>query len=374
MGDRFIAQRLTTGEFLDFDVELKEPVVSRDLSGPGGITGLVNPEKVIEQIAYDGRPVLDEWTTALYHERDGYIRAGGIVQNLEWQGSVFSIDAPGFCSYAAGQPILKHYRPKKWEDPVRVFRNIWNYLQSFPDSNIGLKVRGPDTYLILGDGEGPYNISKYEYRDAGQELENIAAISPFDFVETHKWTDSSKTAIDHTLQIGFPRIGMEREDLRFVQGENMVRFSTVALDGSRFANTTYVLGNGEGAAMIVGKAVRSDGRLRRAAVVPRKAASMGLANLYAREELRGRAMEYDISEVVVKDHPNAPIAAINPGDDIWTDIDVPHIGRTAMNLRVLSVQEASEDTGRAVIKTMRSSYFVYASATSPTGKNVLVTV
>lgn len=374
MTTRIIAQRIRTGEIVDRDVQIKQPAVTRELSGPGGITGRLEPE-LRQAIALDGRPILDEWSTALYYEDGGQIRGGGIVQTLEWQGPAMTVNAPGFCSYAAGQPIMKNYTPTAFEDPVKVFKKLWTYLQSQPRSNIGLHVNGPDTYLRLGDGAGPYNIKAWEYRDVGQELENIATVSPFDYVESHVWTDSSKTKVGHELKVGFPRIGRLREDLRLVQGENVVRISTVGLDGDRFANVTYVLGEGEGKAMIVGTAATGDdGRLRRAAVVARKAATKGLATVYARDELRGRALAYDISEVVIKKHPNAPFGSINPGDDILTDIDVPHLGHIRMNLRVLSITEGGEKPDEAILKTMRSDFFVYAPAASPTGKTVLVTV
>lgn len=373
MTRRVIAQRLLTGEFLDMDVPLSEVSDSRELSGPGFISGVINPARVNDR-AFDGKPILEEWSTALFLEEDGQIRNGGILESIDYQGPVASITCPGFSSYATGQPLVANYSPTKYEDPVRVFRNLWSYLQSLPNGNIGLKIHGPKTYLRLSDGEGPYNVMSYEYRDAGGELENIANIAPFDFVETHAWADANKRAISHDLTIGFPRLGGLRTDLRMVAGENVTRASTVALDGERFANHVYVLGNGEGAAMIVGAASVADGRLRRAAVVPRKAASKGLANTYSREELAARGMRYDVSEVVIREHPNARIAAIQPGDDINTSLDLPHLGWIDLPLRVLAVNRTDEEPGMATLKTMRSDFFTYAPRTSPTGKTMLVTL
>lgn len=371
---RVIAQRILTGQIIDRDVQIKQPVSTRELNGPGGIVGVVNPE-LRQAIALDGLPILDEWSTALYYEQDGQIRGGGIIQNLEWQGPVMTVTAPGFCSYANDCPIEKHYTPTAFEDPVKVFKKLWTYVQSFPNSNIGLHVTGPATYLRLGDGQGPYNIKRWENRDAGQELENIATVARFDFVEKHKWIDTAHTQVGHELQVGFPRIGRLRDDLSLVQGENIISRSVIALDGVRYANRVRVLGNGEGAAQIVGTASRNDTlKLRRTAVIDRPAGRQGLVNRYVANELRAREMAYDISEVVIRDHPNAPIGAINPGDDILADIDVPHLGHIQMKLRVLSIAEGGEDIGRATLRTMRSDYFVYEPATSPTGKTVLVTV
>lgn len=371
---RVIAQRLLTGEFLDWDLPLKETTTTRDLSGPGGIAGTLSPE-LRNAIALDGMPLIEEWSTALYVEDAGQIRAGGIVQNLEVQGNKQVVSAPGFASYPAGQPFVANYAPPAFQDPVKVFKSLWAYLQSFPDGDLGVQVVGDPTYLVLGDGAGPYNIAKHEYRDVGQELENIAQVCPFDYVESHAWNDEAHTSIGHKIEIGFPRIGRRRDDVRLAQGENITRISTVATDGNRFANTVYVLGNGEGAPMVVGLATTRDGRLRRATVVPRKAATQGLANVFARQELRGRELKFDISEVEIKEHPNTPIGAINPGDDVFVEVDLEHIGRTAMWLRVLSIEEFGNTPSRAVLKTMRSDFFVYASDTSPVpGKKVLVTI
>lgn len=374
MGTRIVAERVLTGEILHRDVPLRKYTGARTLSGPSDVSGTINPE-LQDQIAADGRPLLEEWSTALYEEVDGHIVAGGIIQTIEEKGPELAVTAPGFLSYPTEQPYLADYMPNQFEDPTVVWANIWKWLQDQPDGNLGLEVVGDHTYMILGDDAGPYSMLGYEYRDCGQELETIAAAAPFDYDEQHTW-DATHSRILHRARIGFPRLGRQRSDLRFAFGENLLDYATVAYDGARFANDVRVLGNGEGLGMIVGRASVRDGRIRRAITVPYKTFKQGLADTYAKRELQARAMLQDVSEITVKSvHANAVARSIQPGDDLLVEFNLQHSGRVKMWLRALSIQTSSETPDRTVIKTMRSDYFTYAAAENPNtnGEPYLVT-
>lgn len=372
---RVIAQRITTGDFLSWDLPLSGATHSRELGGPGGVNGQIAPE-LRHAIADDGRPLLEEWTTALYIEESGSIRHGGIVQSLSAEGSTLSVTAPGFMSYPTGVPIITDYLPEDFEDPVAAFRNLLAHLQAFPDGDIGLTVdAGASTYMVLSNGAGPYTIAGSEYRDYGNELNNIALATPFDFTETHEW-NGAHTAIDHSIKIGFPRLGGRRFDLRFAQGENIIGFSPVGADGAKFSNEVHVLGDNPGVGSPRAVSAVRDGRLRRPVVVTKKVDTDALAKVYADQERRTRELKVDIGEVQVREHPNAPLAAIQPGDDVYTEVEVPWFGEVAMWLRVLSVEQSIDQPGRATLKTQRSEAFAYASATNPSadGSPIVVTI
>lgn len=372
---RIIAQRVPTGELLDWNVPLGRQTTSRELSGPGGVFGAVETE-VLRSVADDGRPLLEEWSTALYVEEDGEIRAGGIIQKIDYEGPVKAVEAPGFLSYPEGIPFMDNYLPAQgYEDPTKVYENIWNHVQSFPDSNLGVRIDRPDTWMVLSSGSGPFTIRDHEARDCGDTLNSIAQACPFDFVEKHEWADDSRSRVDHKIEIGFPRLGRKRDDLRFTDSENIVSFSTITADGNRFANDVYVFGQGQGTSMRRSRAVKRDGRLRRATVVQLPAhGGQTYLNRLANRELLTRDLLHDISEVKITDSPNARISAIRPGDDVRVQVEVPWLGDVDLWLRVLAVDEAGEDPGRAVLKTQRSDFFAYSSAESPTGEKVAIQV
>jgi hypothetical protein len=371
---RVIAQRILTGQFLDWDIPLAGAMTIRELSGPGGISGKIAPA-LRHVLADDGRPLLEEWSTALFIEEGSLIRGGGIVQSLSADGGQLTVDAPGFSSYPNGVPITKNYLPGDFEDPTTAFKNLWAHLQSMTDSNLGMTVNNPPTYMKLSSGSGPFQAKSFEYKDYGVDLNNIATSTPFDYIERHAW-NAAHTGIDHSISIGFPRLGTRRLDLRFAQGENITFFSPVAADGARFSNEVHLLGGGEGSTMPAEVNAVRDGRLRRPVVVAKKAATPGLAVTYAAQERRARQLELDITQVQIREHPNAPIAAIQPGDDVYTEVEVEWYGPVRLWLRVLSIEESESNPGLATLKTQRSDFFVYASATnpSPDGQPVIITV
>lgn len=364
---RVLAQRLLTKEWLSWDVPLRDAGVTRTLSGPGAISGNITPE-LAQLKADDGRPLIEQWSTALYVEVDGRIRNGAIVTNVETSGASRAITSAGFSGYPTGIPYMDDYMPTTFEDPLTVFRNIWSYVQSFPDGNLGLVVDpSPSTWMRLGSGDGPYRISWFENKDCGQELENIAQSVPFDYLEHHSW-NGSRTDVNHFLEVGFPRLGARRDDLMFQGGMNVTAVSTVTHDGERFANDVYLLGPGEGRAMLRARASQPDGRLRRCAVIPYKHATQGFLDRRAPQELASRRGLIDIPSFTVEDHPSAPMAAIMPGDDVLLSVDLEWEGQIDVWLRVLEIDESQARVGEATLKTMRSEFFNYVPAESPTGQ------
>jgi hypothetical protein len=379
---RVIAQRVLTGEFLSWELPLTGATRSRELSGPGGVYGTINPE-LQHVLADDGLPLIEEWRTALYIEEAGEIRAGGIVQTVSGEGPALTVNAPGFSSYPTGMPIVSDYTPADFEDPAVVVKNLWTQLQSFPDGNLGLTVNTPrdshgnfgSTYMVLSNGTGPYKVSWWEFRDYGEELNNILQACPMDYTERHVWNSSHDT-IQHYLDLGFPRCGTRRADLRLAESENVVSFAPIAADGQRFSNEVHVVGSGEGSTMIHAVNAVRDGRLRRPTVVARKAATQGLADMFAANERRARELKLDIAEVQIIDHPNARLGQINPGDDLPIEVEVPWFGDVRMWLRVLAIEESVDDPGRATLKTQRADFFSYASATNlnPDGSKAVITL
>ena len=166
---------------------------------------------------------------------------------------------------------------------------------------------------------------------------------------THYWYDEE---IRHHIRLGYPRIGNRRSDLRFVVGENIKVIPTVERDGTRYANEILFLGAGEGSAQVMARAFRrDDNKVRRVAVVVDPAVQdQVMAQNRANSELAIRYAVEDVTDIVLMDHPHAPMGSVELGDEIllegetgWADLEMwcRVIGRTL-----------NPDTGNAMVLTV----------------------
>ncbi|MEU9699558.1 hypothetical protein [Streptomyces sp. NPDC047981] len=397
MAWRFIAQRALPETVIDWDVPLSlSSNPRRDLSGPGSLTGTIEPEYA-RLIGPDGNPMIQEWGTKLYLEIDGYLRWGGIVTKTSYEGAKATIAAEGFSCYPHGIPYEDHMisgqlitpkdpyagkdrnhdgwidgnkgvqrtppPPKPYGGPridvYDAFRNIWNHVQSRPYGNIGLVIDGHDLGEKLGaaDGSDPWELAWWDNPDCGQILDTLTRTTPFDWTETHAWSGGGN-AISHRLTLGRPRLGRKRRDLRFAGDENIVAIARPEGMGDDFANEAVVLGKGEGRKMARAQVHRYDGRLRRVATLADKTLSSAVA-LTARgqRELAGRTQALQIPSIQVVDHPNARLGAWQLGDDIRVQVHVPWVGDVDVWHRILT-DEISAD-GISTLTLKRSDAFHY---------------
>ncbi len=90
-GWRYLAQRLTrdgsSGPWLDNELPLTDVSFTDVLSGPTQLTATITPE-LTRLVAADGKPLLDEWGTAIYAEADGEIRAAAILVSSTWRKAI----------------------------------------------------------------------------------------------------------------------------------------------------------------------------------------------------------------------------------------------------------------------------------------------
>lgn len=372
MTARFIARRTLTGEFLDWDLPLIEDTYSKELSAPPVISGKLNPELAVAK-ADDGLPIITEWDTSIFLEIDGHIRTGGMITNLDYDGPELSVSTAGYSTYPTGIPYQSDFQPADFPDPIGVIKHLWGYVQGFPDANLGVQVTGTSsTWLRVGaGGGGPYRLFWHEVRDCGEEINSMLQTGPMDYIETHAW-NSAKTDIEHRLQIGFPRIGTRRDDLRFAHGENIIIPPPYSTDGLEYAQNIYGFGQGTGGAMVRDTIATRNGRLRRAATYFDKSADRArLHNAVQREHTR-RSNVRTINEFQIIDHPNAPIGALTPGDDILVQADVPWLGQQAMWVRIVAIKQSTNTPDRATVTVRPSDTFHYAPTSSPTGHPVQI--
>jgi hypothetical protein len=192
-----------------------------------------------------------------------------------------------------------------------------------PSGNITLtsntrKAYGKGTVVVQVRTITPWQMLWSNSTDCGQEIASIAGEAIFDWREHHYWADPTKGTIRHQLLFGVPRFGTRLTGLRFAEGENIIQAATVTRDGSKYANDIIGLGAGSGSAQIRSQAANlNTGRLRRSYIYTDQT-----ANTTARVAVRANkvlnAMENidAVTQIVVKNHPNAPWGSFGPGDDI----------------------------------------------------------
>lgn len=373
---RYFATRLNgdgTETLLDPDLPLQGVGIEDLLSGAPGLSATIEPAYP-RLITPAGGRVLREWSTALYAEKDGDIRAGGILTNATPSGSSLALEAVGFTGYPQDMPYVgSGYKGIK-VDPIDVFRVIWAHLQGEPGGNLGLtfdqtttdgKVRiGTELKQVEFDSKsgpvsfesGPYKLNWYTNHDLASDLAELAETTPFDWHERHFW--AADGTLRHHVDIGYPKLGRRRNDLRFVYGVNIFDPVETTSSGENYASGTMVLGAGEGASMIRSlrepTLPRDERRLRRVAVVVDDTIkSRAKADLRADAENQWRSRLDDLDSVTVVDHPNARLGAVGVGDEIRIEA-AGDWGETDLWVRVLGISYSPDDGSQASYSVART--------------------
>lgn len=314
-----------------WDVPVTGAGLTLDLSGPSGFDGSVQPE-IPRLKDENGEPLIQNWQSVIVSERDGQIKGVSIIRDSPVDDGDMSLTGIGFAGYPTGMPFTNEYKGIE-VDPIDQVRRIWNQLQGKPNGDLSVVVddtKAPsgvtvgaeekDVSFETGDGEqvefqtGPYVLAWYQTDDCGKEINDLAEFTPFDYRMEHKWSGETFTSF---LRIGTPKIGVRRNGLRFVVGENIIDMPGMERAGDDYANEVLVLGSGEASKMRKGSAVRTSDRLRRAVVVADKSQRSNVrATRAAFAELKNRLGDPDITEITVMDHPNARFNTWELGDEI----------------------------------------------------------
>jgi hypothetical protein len=378
---RVIAQRILTREIVDWDLPVSDDFeFGRTLSGPSLMRGSFKPEIIsVQELG------LDPYAYFFHVEIDNEIRGTGIFLPPEYDDSTLNFNCEGFSS-AAHYTMYEGEYSQIQVDPLQVVREIWNHVQTRADSNYGIVVSNDTSPIKLGDpatttkeknpdtGEvtettteaKPYTLSWWDNKNCGDEIDSLAQQTPFDYMETVKW-NTAKTDVNLGIKLGYPRVGIQRPDLLFVdgEGENIIGVVPVQEDPNRYASAVFVIGAGEGRAAIRGYAgERLANRVRRTFTITDKSiTSVARANARAREELLIRkSMGFDISEITINaHHPNAPLGSYDVGDDIFVRIYVPWLlNETAAWHRILAWSyQPARDIVRLTLA--RSDSFTYGT-------------
>lgn len=386
---RYLARRVLTGEWIDRDLPLSGVERARVLSGPGTLTCSIEPE-LRKAKHSDGLRVLEDWGTVIYAVDDDQGNAivghGLVVPATTYEEAATRLTCAGMSTYPHGfiyddakvwgpraevlrkkdkngNVVQEYVSPIERPDPLQIVQDLWGHVQSFPNSKLGVRLVGNlKSTVRIGTNEEPYRLRWWEQPDVGQEIDSLATKTPFDYIEEVGWTDATMTAVDHRIRIGWPRLGTDRGDLRFALGENIIESTPVGTPEG-YANDVRFIGNGTGSTMKSGRSTVIDGRLRRTRIVTDKTVRTDSeANTLARIYREKMTQRPQIDTIRIKDHPNARITAINPGDGIYVQTEVASYGEINEWCRVLSITQG-EDSAYATLSLAPNSAFVYNSTT-----------
>lgn len=378
-----MARRIRSGEWLTRDLVLTDMENTITLSGPGTITGNLEPG-LHETILSDGLRLAEDWATMIYvvDDNEDIVNHGVVLPPTAYEeaaritcGSV-SVYPQGYIFNESKlwgpQAAVKAKPPKAAKpeiarpDPVAIFHDHWEWIQDQHASDLSVDVEGHAntkdggtvSKVLIGNYAEPYRLRKWDAPNLGSEMDTLAQITPFDYVDSARWTNDDHLDVEHVVTIGYPRLGRKRDDLRFAMGENIALVPAVqTVEG--FANHLIGLGNGEaGPSMAYKEVAWDDGRLRRTRVMTDKTATEAVLERRLAIYQQALSQRYDVTQVAILDHENARISEIQLGDDIRVLAEHPEYGPIDLWVRVLSISRGDSDHA-AVLTTSASVFFIY---------------
>lgn len=374
---RVIAQRILTREIVDWDLPVSADFeFGRTLTGPSIMKGSFKPEIIsVQELG------LDPYAYFFHVEIDNEIRGTGILLPPEFNDHTLNFECEGF-SAAAHYTMFESELQGIGLDPLSIVRSIWTHVQSRAESNYSIVVSSDTSPIKLGEPATtetdnttdpptvreieakPYMLNWWDNKNCGDEIDSLAGETPFDYLENTSW-NSTKTNVDLSIKLGYPRVGTRKTDLLFVDGqaENIIGMVPVQENPDHYASAVFVIGSGEGRAAVRGYASeRLANRVRRSYTITDKSiTSTQRANARAREELLVRKnMAFDIGEITIDaHHVNAPLGTYDAGDDILVRVFVPWLlNETSAWYRILAWSyQPARDIVRLTLA--RSDSFTY---------------
>ena len=324
---RFLHYRLNgdgTQTLLHPEMPLVGVKITDVLSGPSLLTATLAPAIPPSWDTVSDRPAVEPYSSAIYAERDGTIRAGVIVTELDEGDGVAEITGTGFLGYLDGQGWTDAAQSWYDTDPALVYRWVWWKTQTYPGGNLALEPEPLSTPVRVGKravtgndktSDEPVLFATYATTDVGKALSDLAAEANIELREVHAWDGEQ---IRHTVEMAYPRRG-RRHGTRWVVGENVVQVPTLRGDSSAYASVVTVVGAGDGPAALTGRAEAATlTRLRRAVTISRTdLGTTAAAASYANAQLaRRQPISAGFETLTVRDRPYAQVGEVLPGDDV----------------------------------------------------------
>lgn len=358
MGWRFYAQRPGTGLWLDTNVQLGDPELTWQLSGPSSGKALIPAGLNNSTLAEDGENVWGKGNTILYGEEDGnlswcgwctaadpdekglhleFVGTTGWLQAIPynaimrtWKINVFDVVRNLIAhskKYEPGFDLITHGRDSAWSvgdpqppnKPRKPHRRKGESVKEYRESN-RYEAWEKDVEAWdkkYGDRE-KFEIAWYEAPYVGEELDSLAKEIGFDYRERVKWLDKGKLTPAFHLDFEDNMV-RRRDDIQFVDGVNLVQALDPKDTNDEYANRVIALGAGEGRAMARVAVGGDDGRLYQAKFVQYKTVKnlTRLRALAKADHDRVSSTDPTIGSVAVRDIPGfASISSLRVGDEV----------------------------------------------------------
>jgi hypothetical protein len=253
---RVMAQRFT-GEWMKRDLPIHDLEVERVLNGGGNLRGFLSPT-YRDLMWNDGYKLLEPWGTWLHLEVRNQIWGSYIVtEPAELSNQELTVDAIGFGGYPYDMDFLGTISLENF-DPGVIQKLIWEHLEDVNGHPLNVTVEDLITGQVWGrpkvkeDGTSepdPYQIMPWEFKDSGQEIDNVVKAVPYDWVERTAW-NSDKSEVNRWIARAYPKFGRRRDDLDFIEGQNIVEVVSVGEQDGQYASDIAGVGKGEGAESI----------------------------------------------------------------------------------------------------------------------------
>ena len=193
------------------------------------------------------------------------------------------------------------------------------------------------------DDGGAWKILWWDTPDSMSEVQDAMAEAGWEWVEWSGWNaDRSKILKEIRL---VKRAGRRQDQLRFVEGVNVIDQVTVQSDVSAYANSVLAIGAGEGREALRVTVGATDQRRRRLVAVDVKHITRKASlEAFARAELKRRMQRFQIAAIRVDaSHPNAEKGTFGVGDTILVDVENEVYGRLQLWRRIEEVEWVSLD-------------------------------
>lgn len=360
---RYFAQHALTGDILHPALPLSAVQFGNELNGPGSFSATLAPKWVAANAA-----LITPGTTLIYAEADGFLRWGGLIWDIEAEDAEYRMEAASWSSYLTrrhdGHGQLGDRGPYVFQDPCVIIRDIWDYAQEQPDGDLGVIVDATTSSAKAGTPAEPWNSFWYETPNLADHLDDLVSEDGAPQY-TNTCSFQANGSIERRLRLGYPRLGARRTDISFTTGINIVDAVPVRYSGDTFANVVIATGSGEGTATRYAVDPARDGRLRMESVLALPNVN-GNDVLGRRARARRRQLQVmgQVTQITVRDHPAAPLASWQIGDDVRIAVHNQWVSYTGWARILADSYEPGEHPDRAVLTLQRADAFHYGSDSS----------
>lgn len=360
---RFIVED-TAGNIISRDLIARKSTVMRVLSGAATIQLEVHPDEPSAKDIY-----FKPWKYWIHVEKminnERKIWASGVVQpsQIDRKTGMIKLEAKGFAEYPKGLPWLENWNPLAC-DAFEPVHKIWAHIQSYPQGNLGVTVTPAESGIIMLPGyafDGNiFNMNFWaefiratDKQDCGDHINKLSRDIPFDYVEKSAW-NVGRTGVTKEIVLGYPKGGVDQDNLVFAQHENVIEFSPHLETEIDWASDAIVDGWWPGKQYSSTFANADTTRYRRTIYQDdAQINSNERAHVWARRKLsRRQTPAYWESIIVDMNHPNAPFGTYDVGDRIMVRGDMPLVGDVVQEHKIIAI--AVEELSGTCMLTLKA--------------------